>query len=362
MLYEPTTTDVQREPILIVPAWIMKYYILDLSPENSLVRWLVARGHTVFMISWRNPTAEDRDLGLDDYRCLGIMAALDAIGAVLPDRKVNAAGYCLGGTLLAIAAAGMAREKGDRFNSVTLFAAQTDFEEAGELSLFIDHSEVAFLEDIMWEQGYLDAHQMAGAFQLLRSNDLIWSRLQRQYLAGERESMSDLMAWNADTTRLPYRMHAEYLERLFLNNDLSEGRYEVDGRPVALSHIRAPIFMVGTESDHVAPWRSVYRLNLFADCDTTFVLTNGGHNAGIVSEPGHKGRRYRIRESPADDSYVDPDRWVQVSEIKEGSWWPAWDAWLKKLSSGVTAPPSAEDVRNSIGALEPAPGRYAFQR
>ena len=362
LLYEPVTPKVQREPILIVPAWIMKYYILDLSPGNSLVRWLVEQGHSVFVISWRNPGQEDRDLGMEDYLRLGIEAALQVIEKALPGRKVNAVGYCLGGTLLAIAAAKIARNKNEHFNSLTLLAAQTDFEEAGELSLFIDRSEVAFLEDIMWDQGYLDAHQMAGAFQLLRSNDLIWSRLQRQYLAGEREPMIDLMAWNADSTRLPYRMHSEYLERLFLDNELAEGHYDVEGRPIALSDIRAPLFMVGTESDHVAPWRSVYRLNLFTSGDTTFALTNGGHNAGIVSEPGHKGRAYRIARRQAGEPYIDPDLWHDTAEVREGSWWLAWDAWLKEHSEGTGEPPSFDDFEGPAMGLCDAPGRYVHQR
>jgi polyhydroxyalkanoate synthase len=357
--YTPRASRVRREPVLIVPAWIMKYYILDLSRQNSLVRYLLDEGFTVFIISWKNPTSHDRELGLDDYRRLGVEASMDMIGRVLPERKVHGVGYCLGGTLLAASAAAWAREQRNNLATLTLLAAQVDFKEAGELTLFINEAQVTFLEDMMWQQGYLDARQMSGAFQLLRSNDLVWSRMVRDYLLGERRPLFDLMAWNADSTRMPYRMHSEYLRQLFLHNDLAEGRYRVDGRPVALTDITVPVFAVATETDHVAPWRSVYKLHLLLDTDLTFLLTTGGHNAGIVSPPSGSPRSYKVHTTVDHDVYQDPDTWQKQMPARTGSWWPEWVTWLSERSTGL---------ENAIvpggGKLVPlckAPGTYVLQ-
>ncbi len=358
--YAPATDEVRPEPILVVPAWIMKYYILDLSPQNSLVKYLIQRGYTVFMLSWKNPGPDDRDLGMEDYRTLGVMSAFDAVGRIVPDRKVHAVGYCLGGTLLSIAAAAMARDGDDRIATLAQFAAQTDFTEAGELMLFTDESQIAFLEDMMWEQGFLDSRQMAGAFQMLRSNDLVWSRLIHDYLLGERQPMIDLLAWNADATRMPYRMHSQYLRSLFLENDLAEGRFVAGGAPVALEDIRTPVFAVGTERDHVAPWRSTYKINLQVAAEVTYLLTSGGHNAGIVAEPGHSGRRYRIRTKQVGQHYVDPERFFADAQSKDGSWWPEWVAWLDERSGAPTPPPPMGAVLAGFPPLGEAPGTYVL--
>lgn len=359
--YAPTTEKVRPEPVLIVPAWIMKYYILDLSPENSLVRWLTGQGYTVFMISWHNPGSDDRDLDLDAYRRLGPLAALDAIEAITGGARTHAAGYCLGGTLLSVTAAAMARDGDDRLASITLLAAQTEFSEPGELGLFIDESQLNVLQNMMWSRGYLDSRQMGGAFQLLRSNDLIWSRVLQTYLMGEREPMNDLMAWNADGTRMPYAMHSEYLTRFFLHDDLARGKYKVDDRIVTLSSIRAPLFVVGTERDHVAPWTSVHKIHLLTGAEVTFVLTSGGHNAGIVSEPGHPHRRYQLLTRAADGASYDPEAWRERAPQHEGSWWTEWGRWLDARSGDPGPPPPMGAPDKGLPSLADAPGRYVLE-
>lgn len=365
--YAPAMKTVYADPILITPAWIMKYYVLDLSPRNSLVKHLVDHGHSVFMISWKNPGPEDRDLSFDDYRKLGVVAALDAIEAIIPGAAIHGVGYCLGGTLLGVTSAAMSRAGDQRFKSLTFLAAQFDFSEPGELGLFMNESQVTFLEDVMWEQGFLDTKQMAGAFQLLRSNDLIWSRLEHDYLMGERRPMTDLAAWNADATRMPYRMHSEYLRRFYLDNDLAEGRFDVDGETVALSDIRIPIFAVATTRDHVAPWRSVFKVHLLTDTEVTFLLAAGGHNAGIVSEPGHPRQQYRAKVSGADDFFLDPELWALHTKPVDGPWWPVWETWLAERSGVRVEPPRPQWISERGGvrlktneAMPAAPGTYVL--
>lgn len=359
--YAPTTEKVHAEPILIVPAWIMKYYILDLSPHNSMVRHLVDQGFTVFAISWCNPTAEQADLSLEDYRIKGVMAAIDAVSAIVPDRRIHATGYCLGGTILAIAASTMARDEDHRLATVTLLAAQVDFSQAGELLLFLDESQVAFLEDLMWAQGYLDRPQMSRTFATIRAEDLIYARAVRRYFLGIEDLPSDLTVWNNDTTRMPARMHSEYLRGLFLENRLSAGRFAVDGRVIALKDIMVPMFAVGTEADHIAPWKSVYKARLFTDCDFTFALTSSGHNGGILSEPGHPNRHFRIGHRNSGALYVDPDTWFATHAPVEGSWWPAWVDWMSGNSTGKSAPPSLGATDRGYPPLADAPGTYVFQ-
>jgi polyhydroxyalkanoate synthase len=361
--YEPTTKQVYAEPLLVVPAWIMKYYILDLSPRNSLVKYLVDQGHTVFMISWKNPDEKDRDIGMDDYVAKGFRAALDAVAAIVPKHKVHAVGYCIGGTLLSIGAAALARDKDERLASVTMFAAQTDFSEPGELAFFINPSQLAMLEATMHRKGVLESRQMGGAFALLRAQDLLWQPMIKNYLKGKRDPMIDLMAWNADGTRMPWRMHSEYLYRLYLDNELATNRFPVDGKLIRLSDLSVPMFVVGTETDHVAPWKSVYKVdNLVRSDDVTFLLTSGGHNAGIVSGPVHPKRHYRVRTRRLADPHLAPEDWLEAAPKHDGSWWPAWQHWLVEHSSSKTKPPAIGAPRKGYRVVENAPGRYVRQR
>ena len=393
--YTPTTAQVHSEPLLIVPSCIMKYYILDLSPANSMVRYLVNQGFTVFIMSWKNPDAADRELGIQDYLRRGVMEAMAVVKSRADAPRIHALGYCLGGTFLAIvaavlgrlqrqaaarpatpntpaaarsAAAGRAppRRRGDDLRpealpelaSVTLLAAQTDFSEPGELGVFIDDDQLRTLRENMARTGFLTGRAMAASFQFLNSSDLVWARNTRRYLLGLDDGGNDMMSWNADVTRLPERMHDEYLSSLFLNNALAAGHYRCGGEGVALRDINMPLLVVGTVRDHVCPWRSVYKIHLLTDTDTTFVLAAGGHNAGIVSEPGHPKRSYQIGHTPRGHGWTDPDAWLARAATQTGSWWPAMAEWLRQHSSGQRKPPPI--ARSTV--LGKAPGTYVMVR
>jgi polyhydroxyalkanoate synthase len=360
--YSPTTPKVYAEPILVVPAWIMKYYILDLSPKNSLVKYLTDMGHTVFMISWKNPTADDRDVTMDDYLSLGVLAALDAINKVVPKRKVHGVGYCIGGTLLSIAAATMAQKDDDRLATVTMFAAQTDFSEPGELSVFISPAQLAMLEAMMWKKGVLESRQMGGAFQMLRTYDLLWNPSLQTYVKGERTGVNDLMSWNADGTRMAYRMHTDYLHQLYLNNDLAAGRYIALGETLDLAAVEQPMFVVGTETDHVAPWQSVYKVGkLVRSKDYTFCLTSGGHNAGIISGPQHPKRRHRVLTMKAGTRLPAPGQYLKKVDPAQGSWWPTFAAWLAGHSTKTKVAPPKMGAAGYKPVCD-APGEYVLAR
>ena len=356
--YEPATDEVWREPVVVIPSWLLKYYILDLSPHNSLIRHLVHSGHTVFAISWRNPTSDARDFGLDDYLERGVLQALAEATRGTGSRRVHAMGYCLGGTLLALCAAALVREprRDVRLQTMTLLAAQTDFSEPGELGLFMGSSSLAFLDGLMWQQGYLDGMQLAGVFQLLNARDLIWSRLVREYLLGRAQRVTDMMVWNADTTRLPYRLHSETLRWLYHGNDLAEGRYCWRGAAVSLSDLRIPTFVVATERDHISPWKSVYKIHRLCAQDLSFVLASGGHNVGIVAPPGQAHAQFRLAQRRRGQAYRSPEAWMAQTPIRPGSWWPAWEEWLAAHSS-AQEPARSIPAAQSLGA---APGTYVF--
>lgn len=359
--YSPSTDTVYREPILFIPAWIMKYYILDLSPHNSLVKYMVSQGFTVFMISWKNPTFDDQNTGFDDYVNLGVLEALKVIQDICGVSKIHTCGYCLGGTLLSMAASYLAKQKNNPLKTVTMLAAQIDFEEAGEILLFVDDNQVNFLQNIMKKQGYLDKKQLKGSFEMIRSYDLIWSYRLRRYLLGLPEELSDMKAWNSDETRLPYRMHSEYLEKLYLHNSLAEGHFQINGDALSIRDISSPVFSVSTIRDHISPWKSVYKIHLLSNTDVTYVLASGGHNMGVISEPGNPKGNYQLRLSTADDIYLAPEEWQKEAPSIQGSWWVAWKDWLQTQSEPTKiTPPSTGTGKHT--PLQDAPGTFIFER
>ena len=351
--YSPNTETVLKRPLLIGPPWINKFYILDLRPKNSLVRWAVAQGHTVFMISWVNPDEHLSEKRFEDYMTEGYLAALDAIEQATGEREVNAIGYCLGGTLLASTLAWMAAGGDDRIKTATFFVTMTDFQEAGELGVFIDEEQLKQLEEKMDKRGFLDGSEMATTFNMLRANDLIWSFVVNNYLLGNEPFPFDLLYWNSDSTRMPAAMHSFYLRRMYQQNLLCKpGGITLAGRPIDLGAIKIPAYFLSTREDHIAPWKSTYRGTQLLGGANRFVLAASGHIAGVVNPPeGGKYSHWINGELPPE-----PDAWLAGATEMAGSWWPDWQRWVTAL--GDERVPARVPGEGGLAAIEAAPGSY----
>ncbi|MFN8725348.1 MAG: PHA/PHB synthase family protein [Rhodospirillales bacterium] len=350
--YKPTTEDVVKAPLLIVPPWINKFYILDLREKNSFIKWAVAQGHTVFVISWVNPDSELADATFADYMTKGPLAALDAIEAATGERLVNIIGYCLGGTLTASTLAYMAVKNDKRIASATFFTTMVDFEEAGELSVFIDEEQLAALEEKMHERGYLEGSDMATTFNMLRANDLIWSFVVNNYLMGKEPFPFDLLYWNADSTRMPAAMHSFYLRQMYQENRLSRGKVKLLGTKIDLTKIDMPVFILSTREDHIAPWKSTYAATQLYAGPTTFCLAASGHIAGVVNPPAAGKYCHWVN----DKLPRKPEQWLETATQKPGSWWPLWDEWAKGHGGGMV--PARTPGDSKLAVIEAAPGSY----
>jgi len=351
--YSPRSKTVYTRPLLIVPPWINKFYILDLQPKNSFIRWAVDRGHTVFVISWVNPDEKYRYKRFEDYMHEGILEALDVIEQATGQKQVNAIGYCIGGTLLAATLAYMKARDEERIASATFFTAQVDFEQAGDLRVFIDDKQLKSLEKRMAKLGYLDGEAMAMTFNMLRANDLIWTFVINNYLLGRKPPQFDLLYWNSDYTRLPETMHTWYLRELYLNNKLVEpGGVEMDGVPIDLSTIDLPVYLQSGRDDHIAPYQSVYKATQIYSGDVTFMLAGSGHIAGVINPPA--ANKYGFWTN--DELPEDPEQWIEGADYHEGSWWGHWNDWVKPYAGRrVTA---REPGGGVLPQIEPAPGSY----
>ena len=357
--YAPATETVYKRPLLIVPPWINKYYILDLRPRNSFVAWCVAQGYTVFMVSWVNPDERHRDRSFDDYLRTGIFAALDAIEEATGEREVTAIGYCIGGTLLAMALAWMGARGDSRIRAATFFAAQVDFADGGELRVFTDASTLKLVEGEVERQGFLDGASMAAAFNLLRSNDLVWHYAIESYLMGRKPRAFDLLYWNADSTRFPARLFFDYLRGMYQENRLSTpGGVEVLGEPIDLRDIRIPVYLQASRRDHIAPAASVYKaMNLFSG-PRRFVLAGSGHIAGVINPPDRN--KYQHWINPGRRRPRSLDEWMEGAEEHPGSWWPDWHRWMSRRSGRRVA--ARVPGEGGLGPIEPAPGSYVRVR
>jgi polyhydroxyalkanoate synthase len=352
--YLPTTGQVYKRPLVIIPPWINKYYILDLREKNSFIRWAVAQGHTVFVLSWVNPDARLAQKGFDDYMREGALAAFEAIEKLTGERELNAIGYCLGGTLLGATLGYLSNKNQDRVSSATFFVSLLDFSQPGELGVFIDEQQVANLEKKMNERGYLEGSEMAGTFNLLRANDLVWSFVVNNYLLGKDPFPFDLLYWNADSTRMPARMHSFYLRNMYIDNLLGKpGGIELGGVPIDLGAVKVPSYFISTVEDHIAPWQATYKGARYLGGPVRFVLGGSGHIAGIVNPPAAKKYHYFTNDALPET----PQEWFQGAKQIPGSWWDDWQAWMDRQNGGEKVP-----ARVPQSPLEDAPGSYATLR
>ncbi len=354
--YVPTTATVKRRPLLIIPPWINKFYILDLRPENSFIRWAVDEGHTVFVISWVNPDEKLAAETFEDYMREGPLAALAAMEAATGEREANVIGYCLGGTLLAATLAYMATKRDTRVKCATYFVTMVDFAEAGELSVFIDEEQLQALEQRMKKKGYLEAREMHQTFNMLRANDLIWSFVVNNYLLGKQPFPFDLLYWNADSTRMPAAMHSFYLRQMYQQNLLVKpGGITLDGVRIDLRKVKTPAFLLSTREDHIAPWRSTYAATQIYVGPTKFVLSASGHIAGVVNPPGSKYGHYENDKNPPT-----AEEWLAGATQHDGSWWPVWEKWIAQYAGGEV--PARHPGDGKLPPIEDAPGSYVKVR
>jgi polyhydroxyalkanoate synthase subunit PhaC len=351
--YEPTTLTVLKRPLLIVPPWINKFYVLDLTPEKSFIKWCVDQGVTVFCISWVNPDAHLAQKTFEDYVLDGPIAALGAIKEATGEDKVHTVGYCVGGTMLSVALAFMAAHRDERIMSATLFAAQVDFTYAGDLKVFVDEEQVEAIEHRMADRGYLEAKSMATVFNFLRSNDLIWPYVINNYLKGQAPFPFDLLYWNSDATRLPAANHSFYLRNCYLDNKLSQGKVSLGGAPIDLKSVKIPIYNLATREDHIAPPKSVLLGSKFFGGPVRFVLSGSGHIAGVVNPPGKHKYQFWTGRRPRS---ADLDRWLAKAKEHPGSWWPNWLAWLRRQDK--TEVPARAPGGGMLMPIEDAPGSY----
>jgi len=355
--YAPSTETVRKRPLLVFPAWINRFYILDLQPKNSFVKWAVDQGHTVFLMSWVNPDESYADKTFDEYLLKGPVAALDAIEQATGEKEVNAVGWCIGGTLLGITAAYMAAKQDKRIVSATCFTSMLDFTDPGEIGVFIDEAQIDLLEKHMRHKGLLEGHHLAEAFSMLRENDLIWSFFVKDYLLGQEPTPFDILYWNSDSTNMPAAMHTYYVRNMYLHNRLREpDGITLAGEGIDLRRITIPMYFLSASEDHIAPWKSTYAGTQLVSGLVRFVLGASGHIAGAMNHPAAKKYCYWTNDTIA----ATPDEWLAGTERHEGSWWGDWDQWVSQFAGNSV--PARQPGDGALKPIEDAPGSYVRVR